>query len=77
MSFKSKLVIYMAKKDNKHVHLKPAVAKSKLKYRSEDAHVKMYKKKYHEVKYSNEHSCPICSSRIDENGYCSGGSGGS
>ncbi len=67
----------MAKIDKKQMHMKPTVKKSRLKYRSGDAHLEMYKKKYHEVKYSDKHSCPICKSRIDENGYCSCGSGGS
>ncbi len=42
----------------------------------EDAHVKMYKKEFYEVKYLDV-KCPICNSRIDEYGYCSCGSGGS
>jgi|ACXJ01.1.fsa_nt_gi rubrerythrin len=45
------------------------------KYRSKDPHKELYSKGYHEVKYSKEHICPICGSRIDENGMCACGAG--
>jgi rRNA maturation endonuclease Nob1 len=47
----------------------------KRKYRSGDAHRELYKKEYHEVIY--KHMCPICGSRIDENGMCACGAGDS
>ncbi len=52
-------------------------AKIKSKYRSKDPHSELYSKEYHEVKYSKEHICPICGSRIDENGMCACGAGDS
>ncbi|MEM0154392.1 MAG: hypothetical protein QW814_00975 [Methanothrix sp.] len=52
-------------------------AKIKKGYRTKDAHKELYSKEYHEVKYSKEHICPICGSRIDENGMCACGAGDS
>jgi hypothetical protein len=45
------------------------------KYRKDDAHKEIYKKEYHRVIYDTK--CPICGSRIDENGMCACGAGGS
>ena len=59
----------------KSIHRK--VEKSKKGYRKHDAHKEIYNKEYHEVKYSEEHRCPVCCSRIDENGMCACGAGGS
>lgn len=68
----------MEHKDEKHKKTK-AELKSRIKkqYRKSDAHKQLYSKEYHEVKYSKEHICPICGSRIDENGMCACGSGDS
>lgn len=44
--------------------------------KSDDAHVRLYNKEYHEVKY-HDIKCPICNSRIDEFGFCACGAGGS
>ncbi len=41
-----------------------------------DPHVRMYGKKFYEVKYLDAR-CPVCGNRIDEFGYCSCGSGDS
>ncbi|MGC8478873.1 MAG: hypothetical protein ACP5NE_03030 [Candidatus Micrarchaeia archaeon] len=41
----------------------------------QDAHYRIYGKKFYEAKYSDE-ICPICKSRIDELGYCACGAGG-
>lgn len=40
------------------------------------AHVRLYGKEYHEVRY-HAVRCPICNSRIDEYGFCACGAGGS
>lgn len=52
--------------------------KKKIKhgYRNTDAHKEIYNKEYHEVRFS-KHICPLCSNRIDENGMCACGAGGS
>lgn len=51
-------------------------AQIKLRYRSTDPHKEQYGKEYHAVKYSG-HVCPVCGSRIDENGMCACGAGDS
>ncbi len=50
--------------------------KIKSGYRTGDAHKEIYAKEYHEVKFT-DHVCPICGSRIDENGMCACGAGDS
>jgi len=45
-------------------------------YREADPHSELYGKEYHEVVFSDER-CPICGSRIDENGMCACGAGDS
>jgi rubrerythrin len=69
----------MKKQEHKDVKKTKAELKKliKKKYRSKDPHKELYSKEYHEVKYSKEHICPICGSRIDENGMCACGAGDS
>jgi hypothetical protein len=45
-------------------------------YRHTDPHKELYNKEYHETRFS-KHICPICGSRIDENGRCACGAGDS
>lgn len=42
----------------------------------DDQHVKLYKKRWHEVKKLNT-KCPVCGHKIDEFGYCGCGTGDS
>ena len=71
-------VVRMAKQENSKKKKSKAELKKRIKkgYRTHDPHSELYKKEYHEVKYTDQ-ICPICGSRIDENGMCACGAGDS
>lgn len=66
----------MANSDSARKSRQELKSRIRRSYRKSDPHVEMYRKEYHEVRFSAS-ACPMCGSKVDELGMCACGAGDS